>query len=143
AGLRPRGRPTQGVLARRYLWHRATGPPVTMRLAMLGWLAFAIGILIKGPILPAVLAVTVVAVSLADHPPRDGMPWSRYWRRLGEGFRWLRGLHPWWGLLLTLVVALPWGIAIGIESQGLFYEQSLGQDFAMKIAEGQETHGAP
>jgi 4-amino-4-deoxy-L-arabinose transferase-like glycosyltransferase len=43
---------------------------------------------------------------------------------------------------LTLVIALPWFIAILLESHGAFYEQSLGQDFAAKLAGGQESHGA-
>jgi 4-amino-4-deoxy-L-arabinose transferase-like glycosyltransferase len=37
----------------------------------------------------------------------------------------------------------PWAIAIGIESHGAFYQQSLGHDFAGKIVGGQESHGAP
>jgi 4-amino-4-deoxy-L-arabinose transferase-like glycosyltransferase len=117
---------TQGVLIRAYLSARSGADPPSMRLALLGWTAFGVGILIKGPILPLVLLVTVVAISL----------WDREWR-------WFKRLHPWWGLLVTLVIILPWGIAIGIESAGLFYEKSLGEDFAMKIASGQETHGAP
>jgi len=117
---------TQGVLIRAYLSARSGADPPSMRLALLGWAAFGVGILIKGPILPLVLLVTVVAISL----------WDREWR-------WFKRLHPWWGLLVTLVIILPWGIAIGIESAGLFYEKSLGEDFAMKIASGQETHGAP
>ena len=46
-------------------------------------------------------------------------------------------------LLLTLLIVLPWGIAIAFESHGEFYAQSLGHDFAAKILGGQETHGAP
>lgn len=134
---------TQGVLIRKYVSARTGAAPPSRRLALLGWTAFAVGILIKGPILPAVLAATVVAISLADHPPRSGVTLTAYLKRLGEGFRWFKGLHPWQGLLLTAIIVLPWGIGIGIESQGVFYEKALGQDFAMKLYEGQETHGAP
>jgi 4-amino-4-deoxy-L-arabinose transferase-like glycosyltransferase len=62
--------------------------------------------------------------------------WDRDWR-------WLGRLRPLSGIALTLAIVLPWMIAIGIETQGAFYEKSLGQDFAMKLAGGQETHGAP
>jgi 4-amino-4-deoxy-L-arabinose transferase-like glycosyltransferase len=118
---------TQGVLIRAYLSFRNATAPPSMKLALIGWAAFGVGVLIKGPILPAVLFVTIVGISLFD--------WERP--------RWFKTLHPWWGLLLAAVIVLPWGIAIGIESSGLFYEKSLGEDFAAKIASGQETHGAP
>ncbi len=41
----------------------------------------------------------------------------------------------------SLIVA-PWAVAISLESHGQFYQQSLGQDFAAKLAGGQESHGA-
>ncbi len=77
---------------------------------MAGWLAFAVGVMIKGPIILAVLAVTVVAISL----------WDRNWS-------WLKTIHPIPGILLTLAICLPWGIAIAFVSQGDFYKQALGQ----------------
>ncbi len=44
---------------------------------------------------------------------------------------------------MTLLIVVPWGIAIALESHGAFYEQALGHDFAAKLASGQESHGAP
>jgi 4-amino-4-deoxy-L-arabinose transferase-like glycosyltransferase len=41
-----------------------------------------------------------------------------------------------------LIVA-PWLIAIARQSHGAFFQQSLGNDFAAKLAGGQESHGAP
>lgn len=118
---------TQGLLVRAYLADRLKDrPPPTLGLALAGWTAFAIGILIKGPIIVLVIAVSVVAISL----------WDREWR-------WLKTIHPWRGLALAAVIVLPWGIAIAVESGGLFYQKSLGEDFAQKIISGQETHGAP
>ena len=55
---------------------------------------------------------------------------------------WLRSTNPLWGVLLVLLLIMPWLIAITIQSQGAFFEQSLGNDFAAKIAGGQESHGA-
>ena len=118
---------SQALLMRCYLAARdPSRAPPGLWLALGGWTAFALGILLKGPIIVAVLAVTVIAVSL----------WDRDWK-------WLRTLHPWPGIALMLAITLPWGIAIAFESQGQFYEQSLGHDFAAKILGGQETHGAP
>jgi 4-amino-4-deoxy-L-arabinose transferase-like glycosyltransferase len=46
-------------------------------------------------------------------------------------------------VLLALVIVLPWMIAIALESHGAFFQQSLGNDFAAKVAGGQEGHFAP
>jgi 4-amino-4-deoxy-L-arabinose transferase-like glycosyltransferase len=54
---------------------------------------------------------------------------------------WLSVLKSWRGFLLVLLIILPWLIAITIQSQGMFLEESLGNDFAAKMAGGQESHG--
>ena len=117
---------SQALLLRSYLAARLDRPPPSLWVALGAWAAFAVGVMIKGPIIAAVLGVTVVAISL----------WDRDWK-------WLRTVHWGWGLLLTAVIVLPWGIAIAFASQGAFYEQSLGHDFAAKILGGQESHGEP
>jgi 4-amino-4-deoxy-L-arabinose transferase-like glycosyltransferase len=117
---------SQALLLRSYLAARLGRTPPSFWVAMGGWAAFAVGVLIKGPIILAVLAVTVIAVSL----------WDKDWK-------WLRTLHWGWGLLLTAIIVLPWGIAIEFASRGEFYEQALGHDFAAKIMGGQESHGEP
>jgi 4-amino-4-deoxy-L-arabinose transferase-like glycosyltransferase len=117
---------SQALLMRAYLAERLGRTPPGFWLAMGGWLAFAIGIMIKGPIIIAVIAVTVVAISL----------WDRNWS-------WIKSIHWLPGILLTLAICLPWGIAIAVVSQGDFYKQALGHDLAAKIMGGQESHGAP
>jgi 4-amino-4-deoxy-L-arabinose transferase-like glycosyltransferase len=109
---------TQGVLIRAYLSAKNATAPPGKGLVLAGWAAFGFGILIKGPILPAVLLVTILGISAFD--------WERP--------RWFRRAFSWRALLLMLVIVLPWGIAIGVQSAGLFYEKSLGEDFALKIA---------
>jgi len=117
----------EGVLLRLYLAGRdgARARP-GFGLAMAGWVAVAIGILIKGPVVVAVVALTALAVSL----------WDREWR-------WLAATRPLPGLALMLVLVLPWLVAIGIESHGQFFRDALGHDLAGKLAGGQEAHGAP
>ena len=118
---------TMGVLLRVYLAARDPGKPMPgTRLILIGWAAFAAGILIKGPVVPGVCLVTVAAL----------LAWDR-----GD-WRWLAHLKPLYGVPLMLLIVLPWGIAILLASHGAFYEQSLGQDFAAKLAGGQESHGA-
>ena len=117
----------QAVLMRLYLAERGAHSVRPGRnLVLAGWVAFAIGVLVKGPVIAAVLGVTALALSL----------WDRDWR-------WLKATRPLAGLLVTAVVVLPWMIAIQIQSRGAFYKQSLGHDFAAKIMSGQELHGAP
>ncbi len=41
------------------------------------------------------------------------------------------------------MIVAPWLIAIWQQSHGAFFQQSLGNDFAAKLAGGQESHGAP
>ena len=116
-----------GVLLRVYLAARDAAAPVpSLRLILIGWAAFAAGILIKGPVVPAVCALTVLAL----------IAWDRW------EWRWLKALKPLYGLGVTLLIVAPWAIAIALESHGAFYQQSLGDDFASKIAGGQESHGA-
>jgi 4-amino-4-deoxy-L-arabinose transferase-like glycosyltransferase len=117
---------SQALLMRAYLAARLRRTPPSFWLAMGGWLAFAASIMIKGPIVPAVLLVIVVAISL----------WDRNWS-------WLKTIHPIPGIILTLAICLPWGIAIAFVSHGDFYKQALGHDLAAKMMGGQESHGAP
>lgn len=117
---------SQAVLLRAYLARDPGRPQLALRTAMLGWLAFAIGILIKGPVILGVVGVTVAALAV----------WDREWR-------WLGKLYPLRGAVLTLFVVLPWLLAIWFASHGAFYSQALGHDFGAKLAGGQETHGEP
>lgn len=91
---------------------------------LLGWGAFGFGILVKGPIVILICLATAIGVSL----------WER-------NFSWLRMLRPLPGLAIAAAIVLPWAIAIGIETNGAFYANSLGRDFALKLAGAQETHG--
>jgi 4-amino-4-deoxy-L-arabinose transferase-like glycosyltransferase len=82
----------EGALAR--LWLKENGKP-SLALAAVFWLSIGFGILLKGPIAPLVLGLTVAALA--------------YQRRRA---RWLRRLQPQWGIPLMLLVILPWIVAI-------------------------------
>jgi 4-amino-4-deoxy-L-arabinose transferase-like glycosyltransferase len=99
--------------------------PSRGRLAF-GWIAVGVGILLKGPVILTVLAVTAIFLSL----------WDRSWR-------WLVTVRPVMGAGIVVILVAPWAIAIGIATHGAFYQQSLGHDFGAKILGGQESHGAP
>jgi 4-amino-4-deoxy-L-arabinose transferase-like glycosyltransferase len=91
------------------------------------WLALGVGILIKGPVTPMVVALTAAALAIAD--AKRASP------------RWLLRLRPALGVLVMLAVTLPWFIAIGVRTGGAFFEQSLGADLADKVAGGDDGHG--
>lgn len=120
----------QGVLLRVYR-AAAEGTSVSTRLAMWGWAAFALGILVKGPVIAGVAAATIAALLIWDWRAKTGISWT-----------WLKATRPAWGATLTFLIVAPWLIAIWRESQGAFFQQSLGNDFAAKLAGGQESHGA-
>ncbi|HEY5346982.1 MAG TPA: phospholipid carrier-dependent glycosyltransferase, partial [Rhizomicrobium sp.] len=126
----------QAVLMRVYLSARDPARVPPSRVAGLGgWAAFAVGILIKGPVIAGVCVATVMVLLVWDRwKPVEGQ--ASWWR-------WLGRTNPISGVALTLVLVLPWLIAIWVQSHGQFYQQSLGHDFAAKLAGGQETHGAP
>jgi 4-amino-4-deoxy-L-arabinose transferase-like glycosyltransferase len=118
----------QAVLMRIYLSARTPDTVMTPArgLVMLGWAAFALGILIKGPVIVLVCSASIIAVSLVD---RD--------------WRWLSRLRALTGFGLAVLIVAPWAIAIGIVSGGQFYQTSLAGDFATKLIGEQETHGGP
>ncbi|HJR57495.1 MAG TPA: glycosyltransferase family 39 protein [Rhizomicrobium sp.] len=115
-----------GVVLR--LYHAARNeeaPRPGTGLVLAGWAALALGILIKGPVAPGLLAVTLIGLCA----------WDRE-------FKWLARFQPALGVPLLLAIVLPWLIAIALASDGAFFQQSLGNDFAAKLAGGQESHGA-
>ncbi|HXJ02764.1 MAG TPA: glycosyltransferase family 39 protein [Micropepsaceae bacterium] len=118
----------QAVILRTYLAARAPGTyaPLGIGTLLLGWAAFGLGVLVKGPVIALVCIASIAAIAL----------WDRDWR-------WLGRLKPLTGLAVALAIVLPWAIAIGIASHGLFYQKSLGQDFASKLMGDAESHGAP
>jgi 4-amino-4-deoxy-L-arabinose transferase-like glycosyltransferase len=112
----------QAALARAYLAGRGSE---TGRSWLLFWLALGVGILIKGPIAPLLALTTIVALFALD-----------------RNLAWLRNLRPLPGLLLMLLVAAPWLIAITVKSGGAFWAEAVGKDMLGKLADGQESHGA-
>jgi 4-amino-4-deoxy-L-arabinose transferase-like glycosyltransferase len=118
---------SMGALARVWLdWTRSL-PFVPSRHAWLVfWSATALAILVKGPIVPMVWGLAILTLSLHQ-----------------RSFRWLAPLRFGSGLLLCLLVALPWFAAIAWKTGGSFFAESVGQDMLGKVAEGQEKHWGP
>jgi hypothetical protein len=99
----------------------------TARRAAGFWLVLGLSILIKGPIGPMVALLAGVTLAVAD---RGAAPW-------------LRALRPAWGLPLMLAAAAPWFVAIGIATEGRFFEEAVGGDMLSKVGSGEEKHWGP
>ncbi|MCA0031763.1 ArnT family glycosyltransferase [Mesorhizobium sp. B263B2A] len=115
----------QGALAQIYLASRRK-EPVAGHLWWIFWIAQGAAILIKGPIAPLLSALTIAVLFAFE---RDG--------------RWLSKLRIGRGLLLVVVIALPWLAAITWKSHGAFLQQAVGKDMLGKVASGEESHGLP
>jgi 4-amino-4-deoxy-L-arabinose transferase-like glycosyltransferase len=112
------------TLARLYGASRGLGE-AGFRTRLLFWLALAAAILIKGPIGPMVVALTLIALAVWD---RDAS--------------WMKATGWRWGVPLMLVITLPWAIAITVVTHGAFWKSAVVGDLASKVEGGQESHGA-
>jgi 4-amino-4-deoxy-L-arabinose transferase-like glycosyltransferase len=118
---------SMGALARIWLdWTRSLPFVPSRHTWLVFWSATALAILVKGPIVPMVWGLAILVLSLSQ-----------------RSLRWLAPLRFGSGLLLCLVVALPWFLAIAWKTGGSFFAESVGQDMLGKVAEGQEKHWGP
>ncbi len=116
-----------GALARVYLGSRHQPPhPASWRMPALLWTAIAGGVLIKGPLVLMFVALTILALGIAD-----------------RSLRWVRDLRPVPGFLWMLLLVAPWFIAIVAKTGDDFFMKSVGDDMLAKVTSGQEAHGAP
>jgi 4-amino-4-deoxy-L-arabinose transferase-like glycosyltransferase len=113
------------ALGRIYLASRG-GPAAGRATRALFWAGLSLSVLVKGPIGPMVVVLTLLALAI----------WERR-------VRWMAGLEWGWGLILLAAVTLPWAVAITVATDGAFWGAALGGDLAPKLVEGQEGHGAP
>ncbi len=117
------------VVAQAALWRLARSSearPAFHGVPLVFWAAHAVGVLIKGPIITLVVALTVAAWCL----------WHRD-RAL------LRRLHVLKGLAVTALVVLPWLIAITAKTDNAYLEEAIGRSLMGKVAKGDRAHGAP
>jgi 4-amino-4-deoxy-L-arabinose transferase-like glycosyltransferase len=90
------------------------------------WLAFGGSILVKGPIVPTLIALTCTGLLI--------------WEKRGYGIRQLINIP---AIIASLLLFIPWAVAIGIETHGVFFTESLGHDLGGKIVSAQESHPGP
>ena len=110
-------------LAQFYLATPESRPRIAAFLLL--WGGIGAGLLIKGPVIVAIVLATVLALSAAD-----------------KNFKWLRETRPLIGVLFSLVFILPWAIAASTSGDGNVILASLSEDFFPKLIGGSEGHGA-
>ena len=90
------------------------------------WVMLGLGVLVKGPLAPLVVGITIVTLCIVE----------RRWR-------WLGRLSPLWGVPLFLALALPWFIVVTYLRDTGFVEEAASKDLFAKILGGEESHGMP
>lgn len=113
----------QAVVAR--LWSHPT-IKLTVLSHFIFWALVGGGVLLKGPIILLVCGSTLLSLSVLD-----------------RSFDLLRGLRPVTGVIISLLIILPWFVAIGFKSEGAFFVEAGLVDFLSKVTSVKESHGGP
>lgn len=102
------------------------GRAPTWRWPVFFWVAIGAGLLIKGPIILLVVGLTAAVIAAR--------------RRTIAG---LSRIKPVTGIIILLLMILPWALAIHAATEGRFFAEALGGDMAAKIGAAKESHGGP
>ena len=116
---------SMAALARLYC-AAVEGRPGTTATKTMFWIGMALSIIVKGPIGPMVVGLTMAALWIWDRRA----PWAR---TLGWG----------WGSILIVAVVGPWAMAITVATDGAFWGAAIGGDLAPKLIKGDLGHGQP
>lgn len=115
---------SQGALGISYTRARSNAAPQGLWPALIFWTAQGFGILLKGPVICMIAALTVIALLIADREAR-----------------WFRSLRPLPGIILTSLIVCPWAVAITKATGGTFFQDAVRNDLLPKLVSGQESHG--
>ncbi|MFL6551568.1 MAG: ArnT family glycosyltransferase [Povalibacter sp.] len=115
----------QGCLALLYVAARERSR-ISPAVSLVFWIALGASILVKGPVVLAIVLLTMLALSVAD---RDR--------------HWLLTLRPGLGVLLLLVMIGPWMWMVSRRTEGVFLSRAIHEDLLPKLMGGHEGHGAP
>ncbi len=101
-------------------------PVLGIGLVVLFWMSLSAGLLAKGPVTPGVVLLTAGALVLSM-----------------RSMRWLSPLRPRIGVLVFLLVLLPWPVAMLATHGPEFFVRAVAGDLLPKIVGTHESHGAP
>ena len=94
--------------------------------AWLFWIALGASIMIKGPVLPILVLLTILILTI----------WER-------DYAWVKQLRNWPAIFIFALIWIPWTIIIWNATDGAFFVESLGKDFGGKLVSAQESHPGP
>jgi len=117
---------TQGSLALIYNNQKKLNSKQIDLLPITFWTTLAIGILLKGPMLPAVTLLTTLTLIIAD-----------------RSARLLTKLKIHIGLPILILLLAPWAIAIHRATDGTFFREAIFGDLIPKLISSHESHGMP
>jgi 4-amino-4-deoxy-L-arabinose transferase-like glycosyltransferase len=103
---------------------RAVTP--TQAAPWLFWIGFGMAALIKGPVGPLIVILSIVML----------LVWER-------NAKWLKPLLHWPSIALAILLVVPWYIAIWQATNGQFFSDAIGQDLAPKLAGKSENPSIP
>ena len=117
-----------GAMARAYLPEQRSQleGAWSWTLSAIFWTAVAASVLLKGPVIPLIVFLTVATLVIVD-----------------RSASWLWSLRPIVGIVWSALLVLPWFVAITMRAGDGFFQESVGQDLLSKLFQGQESHGAP
>jgi len=90
------------------------------------WTAISASILIKGPIGPTIIGLCagyLIITKKISNP--------------------IKNLNLLLGIIIILVITLPWAFAINDATQGRFFTEAIGGDLFAKVGKAQEQHSGP
>ena len=88
------------------------------------WTSIGLSILIKGPILILLFCISIICIILIE-----------------KNIVWIKNTKPFLGLLLVILISVPWYFFMPLEEQKNFLQESFFHDFLGKIISTQESHG--
>jgi len=97
-----------------------------VKSAWVFWLAMGGSIMIKGPVIPGLIILTLITLAI--------------WERKNS---WMKKLINWPAILTFFLIWVPWAITIWMATDGAFFVESLGKDFGGKLVSTQERHPGP
>ena len=115
----------QGALCMLYQQFR-NNTPLSRKLILLFWAALGAGMLVKGFVNPLLAVLTLLTL-----------------RTVFQAHGFFSALKPLAGILLPVLMVVPWFLWMQNHSGGQFAQEAVGKDFLNKITSGQESHGAP
>ncbi len=96
---------------------------ISIRNKIIFWVTMAVGVLIKGPIIFIFVILPLLIFSIIQKKNYFSFFFNFY------------------GFIVFLLISIPWFVLITIKTNGLFWHESIVNDFFNKVRSGQESHG--